>query len=178
MILISHLSIIFCSLFSQVDISLNDTLITASENTYPYRAYLESTLNYGEDAKNGFLAAALYAKDSAYFFDEFKEDSNKRYSIRHTAASKSQEIDMMGRLHSDVFAEDRYMLNGVDVKIKLTPSKDSFNLLTADPTKDYKTVITYATLLVRKASLNPAISIAHEKALAERTQSTPLNVLY
>ena len=119
------------------------------------------------------MAAALYAKDSAYFFDEFEEDSNKGYRIRHTAASKSQEIDMMGRLHSDVFAQDRYMLNGVDVKIKLTPSKDSFNLLTAEPTKGYKTVITYATLLVRKASLNPAISIAHEKALTRMNAKYP-----
>ena len=30
------------SLFSQVDISLNGTLITSSTNTYPYRAMLET----------------------------------------------------------------------------------------------------------------------------------------
>ena len=35
------------SLFSQVDVLLNDTLVTPSKNTYPYRAYIESTLNYG-----------------------------------------------------------------------------------------------------------------------------------
>ena len=35
------------SLFSQVDIQLNGTLITSSTNTYPYRAILE-TLSYGE----------------------------------------------------------------------------------------------------------------------------------
>jgi len=39
------------SLFSQVDISLNGTLITPSTNTYPYRAMLETLLSYGEDAK-------------------------------------------------------------------------------------------------------------------------------
>ena len=32
------------SLFLQVDISLNGTLITASTNTYPYRAMLETLL--------------------------------------------------------------------------------------------------------------------------------------
>jgi len=40
------------SLFSQVDISLNGTLITQSTNTYPYRAILETLLSYGEDFKN------------------------------------------------------------------------------------------------------------------------------
>jgi len=38
-------------LFSQVDISLNGTLITQSTNTYPYRVILETLLSYGEDAK-------------------------------------------------------------------------------------------------------------------------------
>ena len=161
------------SLFSQVDISLNDTLITPSENTYPYRAYLEATLNHGEDAKNGFLSAALYAKDSPHFFESLEDDSNRGYKIRHATAAKSHEIDMMGRIHSDIFAQDRYMLNGVDVKIKLTPAKDSFNLLTGDPTKGYKTVITDATLVVRKARLNPAIAIAHEKALTRANAKYP-----
>ncbi|KAK2161922.1 hypothetical protein NP493_1552g00007 [Ridgeia piscesae] len=31
-------------LFSQVDVSLNGTLVTPSTNTYPYRAYIETLL--------------------------------------------------------------------------------------------------------------------------------------
>ena len=38
------------SLFSQVDISLNGTLVTHSTNTYPYRAMFETLLSYGEDS--------------------------------------------------------------------------------------------------------------------------------
>jgi hypothetical protein len=43
------------SLFSQVDVSLNDTLVTTSENTYSFRAYLEAMLN----GKRGHLTTAL-----------------------------------------------------------------------------------------------------------------------
>ena len=53
------------SLFSQVDISLSGTLITASINTYPYRAMLETLLSYGQDAKTSQLTSALYYKDTA-----------------------------------------------------------------------------------------------------------------
>jgi len=53
------------SLFTQVDISLNGTLITASTNTYPYRAMLETLLSYGEDAKKSQLTSALFYKDKA-----------------------------------------------------------------------------------------------------------------
>jgi hypothetical protein len=34
------------SLFSQVDVSLNGTLITSSTNTYAYRAYIETLLSH------------------------------------------------------------------------------------------------------------------------------------
>ena len=57
--------IYFYSLFSQVDISLNSTLITASTNMYPYRALLETLLSYGEDAKKTQLMSALFYKDKA-----------------------------------------------------------------------------------------------------------------
>jgi len=48
------------SLFSQVDISLNGTLITSSTNTYPYRAMIETLLSYGMDAKTSQLTSAFY----------------------------------------------------------------------------------------------------------------------
>ncbi|CAH3149227.1 unnamed protein product, partial [Porites lobata] len=42
-------------LFSQVDVSLNERLISPSTNTYPYRAMIETLLNYGEEAKTNRL---------------------------------------------------------------------------------------------------------------------------
>jgi len=53
------------SLFSQVDIQLNGSVITSSTNTYPYLAILETLLSYGEDAKKTQLKSALYYKDTA-----------------------------------------------------------------------------------------------------------------
>ena len=36
---------------------------------------------------------------------------------------------MMGRLHVDLFLQDTFLLNGVDVKIRLVRSKDAFSLM-------------------------------------------------
>ena len=52
------------SLFSQVDVSLNERLISPSTNTYPYRAMIETLLNYDEDAKSSQLSMALFYKDT------------------------------------------------------------------------------------------------------------------
>ena len=39
------------SLWSQIDLSLNNTLVSRSNNSYLYRAYLETLLSYGLAAK-------------------------------------------------------------------------------------------------------------------------------
>ena len=49
-------------LFSQVDVSLNERLISPSTNTYPYRAMIETLLNYGEDAKASQLSMVMFYK--------------------------------------------------------------------------------------------------------------------
>ena len=53
------------SLFSQVDVHLNDTLVTPSSNTYPFRAYVETLLSYGAEAKKTQLTSQLWYKDTA-----------------------------------------------------------------------------------------------------------------
>jgi hypothetical protein len=58
------------SLSSQVDVSLNGSLITSSTNTYAYRAYIETPLSYGSDAKSSQLTSALFYKDEADKMDK------------------------------------------------------------------------------------------------------------
>ena len=59
------INLLLHSLFSEVDISLNDTLVTSSNNTYAYRAYLETLLSNEPSAKTSQLTSALYYKDVA-----------------------------------------------------------------------------------------------------------------
>ena len=51
-------------LFLQVDVALNERMISPSTNTYPYRAMLETQLNYGEEAKTSQLSMSLFYKDN------------------------------------------------------------------------------------------------------------------
>ena len=57
------------SLFSQVDVYINDTLVTPSSNTYPFRAYVDTFLSYGDEAKNTQLTSQLWYKDTAGHMD-------------------------------------------------------------------------------------------------------------
>jgi hypothetical protein len=123
------------SLFSQADVSLNGTLITSSTNTYPYRAYIENLLSYSQSAKSSQLTACLFYKDEAGKMDKTSPhavndvDRNAGLYQRALFTDGSDTVDMIGRIHSDIFFQSRYMLNEVNVKICLSRSKDSFCLM-------------------------------------------------
>ena len=88
---------------------------------------------------------------------------------RRAIGSESREFDMMGRLHADIFFQDRYMLNEVGVKIKLVGSKNAFFVMEAG-----KAVITHASLFVRKVKIMPSVFHAHAKTLERGTAKYPI----
>ena len=66
------------SLFSDVEVSLNETPVTSSNNTYAYRAYIETLLSYGSTAKESQLTAQLYYKDDAGAMEERNRTTRKQ----------------------------------------------------------------------------------------------------
>ena len=83
------------SLFSQVDLFLNHKLVSAQNNTYGYRAYLENLLNYGQSAKHSHLTAVLYHEESAGKMDDC-EENNTGLKWRRSFVKKSKYVDMVG----------------------------------------------------------------------------------
>ncbi|GFU11522.1 uncharacterized protein F54H12.2 [Trichonephila clavipes] len=131
------------SLFSQVDVSLNDRVVSNSSNTYPYRSYIETLLNHGYDSKTSQLTAELFYKDS--------DDGLKK---RTEFFKESATVDMIGCIHSDLFHQDRLLLNLVDLKIKLIRSKPEFCL---QGSEGFKVVLDHVSLFIRKVRVNPGV---------------------
>jgi hypothetical protein len=156
------------SLFSQVNLKLNEKLITPSVNTYPYKAYLETLLSYGSDAKKSQLGSQFWYKDNGdmnQINPHAEGKGNEGFVSRGKLTSTSKSIELMGRLHCDIFQQDRYLINGVEMGLKLIRSPESFHLM-GDGDK-YLTVIEDIALFVRKVKLNPAFPVAHNKSLSQ-----------
>ena len=81
---------------------------------------------------------------------------------------------MMGRLHVDLFLQDKFLITGIDVNIRLVCSKDAFSLMADGQNPDYKVRIVKAILFARKAVLSPTVQMAHIKALVKGTAKYPL----
>ena len=161
------------SLWSQVDVSLNGTLVTQSSDTYAYRAYIETLLSHGLGAKSTQLTNQLWYKDKASRMNATEladgADPNPGFTTRREYITGSRVVDMMGRLHVDMFLQDKFLINGVDVKIRLVRSKPAFALMSGGVAPDYKITIVNATLFVKKATLNPAVQVAHINTLEKNT---------
>ena len=152
-----------------MDVSLNDGQVSQSSGTYAYRAYIESLLSYGPQAKNSQLTAALFYKDTAGNMDRpnpthtNEEERNFGLQKRASFTDEGVIVDLIGRIHSDVFFQDRFMLNEVNVKFRFVRYKDSFCVMSGEANASYKVKIISAVLLVRKVQLSPSSSWLTQK---------------
>jgi len=166
------------SLFSEVDITLNDTLVTSSNNTYAYRSYLETLLSYGHGAKTTQFTSALYYKDVANHMENANPNDddieNVGFKTRSALTKEGRVVDMLGGIHSDLFFQDRFLPNDVNIKIRLVRNKDAFCLMSSAAGAAFKVRILECKLYVRKVKLSPSVFLAHAKALEVGNAKFPI----
>lgn len=165
------------ALFSQVDVSLNERVISDSNNTYPYRAYIETLMNYGEDAKKSLLGCECFYKDNNLSVTDplQAEAGNEGLKKRYELTSKSKTLDMIGQIHSDIFQQNRLLLNLLDLKIKFIRSTPAFCLISSTEDADYKIVLDHASVFIRKVKVSPGVTLGHAKALEKSTAKYPID---
>ena len=66
---------------------------------------------------------------------------------------------MIGRIHHDMFQQDKLSLNKIDISVTLSRSANEFCLLSST-TKDYKVIFKDAVLLVKRVMASDHASSA------------------
>ena len=168
------------ALFSQMEVYLNNKLVTPSSTSYPYRSYMETVLNFSKDAKVSHLTSALYYKDQAGKMDAVNPlgdaaEANQGLRSRHLYTSESKSVAMEGRLHSDLFAQERYIIGAVPIKIKLVRSRDPFCLVSSVRDPDFKVIIEECVFRVRRVNIISSTILAHTANLQHATVKYPIN---
>ena len=158
--------------FSQVDVYLNETLVTHSSNTAHYRAYLENLLSYGSDAKSSQLALNGWYSDTIEHIDTIG-DQNAGYTSRKELVSKSRPFQVLTRLHTDISLQGKYLLNGVDLEIRLSRNSNALCLMAAHGS-EFRVKILEASFYARKIKLGSATQLKHIKKM----DSNGLSALY
>ncbi|XP_057299246.1 uncharacterized protein F54H12.2-like [Hydractinia symbiolongicarpus] len=165
------------SLFSQVDVSIGGSIISSSTNTYSYRAFIETLLNYGEEAKKSQLTMGLFAKDTSGHMDasDAAAGDNAGLVKRQGYTARSRIVELSGRLHCDIFNQGRLLLNGLSLKITLHRNKDAFCLMTNGDNPDVKVKFVDVSLRLRKLQLTPKKFEMIQTSLERTPACYPIN---
>ena len=138
------------TLFNQVEMYLNNDHIATVDN-YAYRAYFESLLSFNGKAKKSWLQAGLFYKDTHRHHDTLT-DENTGFRYRKSLINQSRSVEMMSKIHCDLFNQCRMLLNQVNVKLIFTRNSDTFCLMAAN-TATVKIEIEEISLFVRRSTL-------------------------
>ena len=161
------------ALFSSTEVSLqNKATITCNYN--PYRAMIQTMLNFGQDAKTSQLHSQLYIKDdSDHPEDTNPAGDNAGLYERTLFIQGSKTLDLQGPIFHDLATTSRYIMNQVDVKLKLYRSSPTFCLSSSELSPDYTIDILDIYMLARKIRVNPAIIYVHSELLKSANAKCP-----
>ncbi|XP_011630458.1 uncharacterized protein F54H12.2-like [Pogonomyrmex barbatus] len=162
------------SMFNQIDVYFNQKLVSPPNNAYAYRAYVKALLNYSSPAKTSHLTSSLWDTDEPGHIDALLESgtSNQVLVRRARYVQGGRSLDLIGHLHCDVFNQDKFLINGVEVRMRLVRSRDTFCLMEANSTS--KIHILDASLLTRRAKISPGVLLDHARMLSKTTAKYPL----
>jgi hypothetical protein len=171
---VAPVNLIGKTLFKQMKVYIQGNEVFDSGDMYAHRAYLETLLNYGWDAKTSHLETAMYT-DEAKPVGNQETEQNYGWAARYSKCKNSTFVETMAPLHCDLFNSDRNLLNHTDVKIELHRNNDKFALLNfnANPT-EYIIDLDQVTLFIRKVDIAPSAALAIEQTLQRHMAKYPM----
>lgn len=161
------------SLFSQLDIWINEQLVSHQSNTYAYKSYIEAILTYTSADKKSQLALSLYEKDKGNSMNDFVGDTNPAFVERGKKIAGSRLLTLRGCLHNELLRQPQYLLSHCSLRIRLTPHTKDFVLMT-EKSEDFALHIVDARFEVPKLKLNPTRVLDNARMLKSTPAVYPL----
>lgn len=154
------------SMFRQCSIYLNNKPVGAVDTNYPYRAYIESLLNFGNETASVHLEPSGWSIDSGQL-DSITDKENPGLDMRKDMFKKSAEVEVIARLHADMFNQHKYLINGVDLRVILTLESPNFYVMGED-TDTSSVKILDATLYIPHLTLNNEVLMSHQTVMQKK----------
>ncbi|XP_033731756.1 uncharacterized protein F54H12.2-like [Pecten maximus] len=163
------------SIWSQVDTYMNGKLVSLNTNNYPWKAYLKVLLSSGEDVTQSQLQSQLYYQDGYDMDDpDAATGSNVGLIYRYDYTQKRRVFEMEGPLYEDIFRLDKYLVNGVDLHLKLFRNRAPFVIMSGEDSPAYKFEILDVAFKACMVRVDSGVLINHAAILKEVTAKYPL----
>ena len=165
------------ALWSKVDISLQHKTQNHIQNLYPYKCIMDMVLNFGNDAKRTQLGPQMFYEDTGDFDStDTLEGRNGGLILRAAKTVGSKIFSTVAPVYADIAQQSRYLLPGVHVQYKFTPSENSFRLMADEDNADYVIDIVDAKLQVCTVNVTPAVMLGQGAMLLKTPAIYPYMV--
>jgi len=168
---VGPINLIGKTFFKQVKLFLSSKMVYDSGDTYAYRAFLETELSHGWQPKKTLLVAAGYQTDEPA--NHVDDVLNVGLQGRTAWFANGGVVEMMAPLHVDLFHQEKYLLNRMDLRLELYRNSDNFSLMAFDGAQ-YRLKVVNINWMVRRIDLMPSVSLAIESTLQKTAAKYPV----
>ena len=120
------------SIYRQMEVKLQKTAInTGVGANLPYKGVLDTLLGYGVNDYLSWFSLGGFFKDTATVMDnhESKGSANSGLVARNRLTKAGREVELISPLVCDLAEQNKLLINGVNLTIKLYPANEDFRLM-------------------------------------------------
>ena len=160
---VSTVNNIFNSLWSSINVQLNDTEITdPSSRWYAFKSYFENHLSYSTPTKENILAFRGYIKDTPGKYEDVGNAStpstNEGYLKRKKMFEESKWVYFCINIHADITTLRNYIPPNMKIMLQLQRNDDEFCLLSHKSKDNFK--IDLDDLRIRVNRIEPSTQVS------------------
>lgn len=170
---------LFNSMWSRVDIKMNQTLVSTSSTYFLYKSYIETLLNHSRATKKEQLRSAIGFTGNEYNGDRDEEckvygdgRGNSGLKERHEDFPEGEDIYFRGYLASDIMGIIGCIPYGVNITIEMYHNTDKVRLLTYPNDVSAKLRLKDITFQVCKKRMDSNVMEAHSAIMEEGMLAT------
>ncbi len=162
-----------CTLFESCQLFLNQTLVSATGGLdYGYRGIIQALVDRHRFQRDTVMQLGLYEEDEPGLMNNF-EQGGTPFMRRWQYFAKSESVDLISPIISDLAEQGRLILNNIEISMKFHPAKPSHCLNTAIKGRKFKVEFLDCFLRVCRKVVQPAILVAMTNALEVSTAKYP-----
>ena len=176
--------IVFCAngilnaLWRDIELYLNQELVSCKTSHYGYESYLDTLLHYDQTEKQGFLQQEGYIHpDSGVDLAQLSIKKSPFAAKLYSEINNNKTVSYMGRLRLNIASYAPYLLDNINVRICMFFNKKEFFLNSPNQLfTNYKLKFEKITLHVHKHKLKPSVYTALQSVISENNPAKyPLN---
>lgn len=155
------------ALWRQVDVAIQQKVVSSVGTNYPYKSYIDILLDPEIARKQNYLQSQLFFKDTPEGFGDSDPliGTNNGLAQRNVATMDGQIVDLEAGLCVDIMQQSRFLINGMQIQIKLWPTESAFRLTCGSENPKFKVEIVDAIFKLCSIKVNPGIIVGHNAAL-------------